>query len=835
MGVLNVRNLFAGASLIALSVFASSAAVAAEAEASSGVSEVIVTGTRVVGLKAADSAAPVQVVGSDTFKRIGQPDLIQGLAQTIPSFTAEALGGDTANLTLSARLRGLSPNDTLVLVNGKRRHPTGNLHVLGGPYQGAASADISLIPVDSIDHVEVLQDGAAAQYGTDAIAGVVNIILKKGSSGGQIAATAGQYYQGDGDTGAISLNMGLPLGLMGFINLTGEARFHGFSRRGGADARISNVDGSKLAGTPAAWPAIPGYPNLNNIVGDAQSQMGNVAFNAGYDFGGVEAYSFGTYGYRKASAFENYRVPSKVIASTVLGVRGTYTSPGELIFAPQGFNPREGLVETDYALTGGLRGTMADWAWDFSTTYGRDKDDISTLNSANKALYIDTHFTPTHFYDGSFITTQWTTNLDVSRAFDVGMAAPLNVAFGAEEREDTYEILHGDPASIYKEGPQSYPGFQPTDAGKHTRHNYAAYLDLAASPVENLKLDAAVRFEHFSDFGDTTVGKLTARYDFNPMFAIRGTVANGFRAPTLAEEYYSATNVSPTAAVVQLPPNSSAGALLGFSPLKPEKSTNYSLGFVAHPGDGLSITLDAYQIDIKNRIIGSGLYLGLDGTTVVSAAVLAAIKAHGNILDPTVTFVGVSLFANGVDTRTRGVDLTVSYATDLAEMGRVDWSLAANYNDTTITKQAPPPAALAKQGALLSPTAISDLTTASPKEKVTLGALWSLNKWSVNLRETIYGDSSEIVSPDGTGAPPNFTNKIGVKALTDLDVAYMVTETVRLSVGANNLFNQKPPNTIQFAPNGGLSDGSNVYDAPVGFSPFGINGGYYYAKVVVTF
>jgi iron complex outermembrane receptor protein len=830
-----LTNVYIGASLIALATCIASNAAAADASTGSSVEEVIVTGTRVVGLKAEDSPAPVQVVGSDTFKRIGQPDLIQGLAQTIPSFTAEALGGDTGNLTLSARLRGLSPNDTLVLVNGKRRHPTGNLHVLGGPYQGAATADLSLIPIDAIDHVEVLQDGAAAQYGTDAIAGVVNIILKKSPSGGQLSATGGQYYQGDGETGAISLNLGLPLGPNGYFNVTGETRFHGFSRRGGADARFATVAGTPLPGIPALYTRVPGFPYLNNIVGDAQSTISNVSYNAGYDFGEVEAYSFGTFGHRKASAFENYRVPDKVIASPVLGVAGTLSTPGELIFNPLGFSPREGLVETDYAITGGLRGVAAGWNWDLSTTYGRDKDDISTLNSANRALFIDTHFTPTQFYDGSFITTQWTTNLDFSRAFDAGMAGPLNVAFGAEEREESYEILHGDPASIYKEGGQSYPGFQPTDAGKHTRHNYAGYLDITAIPVEHLTLDGALRFEHYNDFGDTTVGKLTGRYDFSDMFAIRGTIANGFRAPTLAEEFYSATNVSPTAAVVQLPPNSPAAALLGFSPLKPEKSTNYSVGFVAHPAAGLSITLDAYHIDIKNRIIGSGLYLGLDGTTVVSPAVLNAIRAHGNVLDPTVTFVGVSLFANGVDTRTQGVDLMVTYSTELDAWGRIDWSLAANYNDTKITKQAPPPAALAAQGALLSPTAISDLTTASPKEKITLGALWAMSKWSVNLRETIYGPASEIVSPDGTGAPPNFTNRIGVTGITDLDVAYQVTESVRISAGANNLFDQKPPNVIQFPPSGGLSDGSNVYDAPVGFSPFGINGGYYYGRIVVSF
>lgn len=831
-----MRNIHIGASLLALATCIAANAMAADADASSSVSEVIVTGTRVTGLKASDSPAPVQVIGADAFKRVGQPDLIQGLAQIVPSFTAEALGGDTANLTLSARLRGLSPNDTLVLVNGKRRHPTGNLHVLGGPYQGAATADLSLIPTDAIDHVEVLQDGAAAQYGTDAIAGVVNIILKKNREGGALSATAGQYYKGDGDSGAVSLNFGAPLGKDGFINVTAETRFHGFSRRGGTDARISTVSGTLLNNGTGVTTATPGYPNLNNIVGDAQSTVDNIFYNAGYDLGGgVEAYSTGSYGYRKASAYENYRIPNRVVASPVLGVRSSIGTPGALVFAPNGFNPREGLVETDYAFTFGVMGDTNGWHWDLSSTYGRDKDDISTLNSANRSLFIDTHTTPTNFHDGAFTATQWTNNLDVSRGVDLGWATPLSVAFGIEQRNESYEITAGDAASTYKEGGQSYPGFLKSDAGKHKRNNYAGYIDLAGSPVEALKLDAAVRFEHFNDFGDSTVGKLTGRYDFSPMFAIRGTVANGFRAPTLSEEFYSATNVSPTAAVVQLPPNSAAAAFLGFTNLKPEKSTNYSIGFVAHPGERLSITMDAYQIEIRDRIIGSGLYLGQVGSTIVSPAVLASIAAHGNILDPTVTFVGVSLFTNGVDTRTQGVDLTVSYPLDLDGYGHLDLSLAANYNKTSVIKQTKTPAPLAAQGALLGPTAISDLTTASPREKVTFGALWTMGRWSANLRETVYGSSSEIVNQDGTGAPPNFNDKIPVKALTDLDVAFQITSAVRISAGANNLFNVKPPNVIQFGPSGGLADGSNVYDAPMGFSPFGINGGYYYAKVIFAF
>ncbi|MDB5425696.1 MAG: TonB-dependent receptor, partial [Phenylobacterium sp.] len=577
-----MRNLYLGASVVTLVTLMSSAAFAeaAEAESAAAVSEVIVTGTRVVGLKAEDSAAPVQVLSASALKRVGQPDLIQALAQNLPSFTAEATGGDTGNLTLAAALRGLNPNDTLVLVNGKRRHTTGNLHVLGGPYQGAATADLSLIPVGAIDHIEVLQDGAAAQYGTDAIAGVVNIILKTANSGGSLTATVGQYYKGDGETAAWSANIGLPLGDKGFVNLTLEERYHDFSVRGGADRRVFNRNGTLKAGISpidrAGLPGADGSPVVNKIQGDAAYNVYTAYLNSGYDISeDLHAYATASYSNRIAEAYENYRLPSKV---TRPGPNGTTIVP-----FPNGFAPKEYLKEEDYSLGGGLKGVAEGWDWDLGSTYGRDKNLISTINSANASLFTDTGVTPRNFYDGAFISTQWTTNLDISKPIDVGMATPLTVAFGGEYRRESYEIKQGDPLSIYKEGGQSYPGFQPTDAAKHKRTNYGAYADLAVSPVESLQVDLAARYEHYSDFGSATVFKLTSRYDFSPAFAIRGTASTGFRAPTLAEEFYSATNVAPTFAVVQLPANSASAAQIGFSKLKPEKSTNFSVGFVAHP------------------------------------------------------------------------------------------------------------------------------------------------------------------------------------------------------------------------------------------------------------
>jgi iron complex outermembrane receptor protein len=862
--LLGASVLALGAALASTTVHAADAAAAGAAAStdSSTLGELIVTGTRQTGVKAEDSAAPIQVVGSNALKSVGQPDVIQALAQNLPSFNAEATGGDTANLTLAAALRGLNPNDTLVLINGKRRHPTGNLHVDPSNFQGAATPDLSLIPVSAIDHIEVLQDGAAAQYGTDAIAGVINIILKDKDHGGLLTATGGQYYFGDGTTGAGAFNVGIPLTSKGYLNLTGEVRFHDFSRRGGADRRVFNLDGTikstDNAIDKAGLPGAPNSPLVNNINGDAQSMVYNGFYNAGYHItDDIELYSYGSYSHRTASSYENYRVPSKV----------TSALPGVVpVPFPNGFEPREALVEDDFGWTGGVKGTVAGWEWDLGTTYGYDKDRISTLDTANASLYADKGVTPTNFYDGSFTSKEWTTNLDVSKDFAVGLASPLNVAFGFEGRHDSYAIGKGDPLSTYKEGGQSFPGFQATDAGSHSRSNYAGYVDLAATVVTGLKIDVAGRVEHYTDFGTTAVGKLTARYDFNPTFAIRGTIANGFRAPTLAEEYYSATNVAPTFAVVQLPANSPAAVAAGFSPLKPEDSTNYSVGFVAHPISGLQVTMDLYQINIKHRIVATGTLLGIAGTVdvaqgaalpgggicntvggclkypdIVSTGVLNAIAAHGNVLDPGVTYVGISVFTNGANTRTRGIELTANYASDFGGMGHVDWSAAFNYNSTNVTKQFALPGVVSVpaigQTTLLGPTALSLLTTAPPKTKVVLGAYWTLARWSVNLRETIYGPSSEIVSTDGTGNN-GIVERIGTTGVTDLDIGFKITEQLKIDVGANNLFNQKPPNTPNISDGAGgvrPADGANVYNAPLAFSPFGINGGYYYGRVTYSF
>ncbi len=855
-----MRKLLCGVSTATLAAAAhgawaqSSISAPSTSSGNNEVSEVIVTGTRQVGMRAEDSAQPIQVVGAQAFQHVGEPDLDHALQQNVPSFNVQQYGADTAALTVQAALRGLNPNDTLVLINGKRRNATANLSVdSGSPYSGAATVDLSYIPVGAIDHVEVLQDGAAAQYGSDAIAGVVNIILKSANHGGTMSATGGEYFEGDGETGSAWVNKGINLGDRGFVNVTLETRYHGFSQQGAYDRRFSNPDGSLIAGQnavdAAGLPGSSGYPRENKIYGDPMSVIYDGFYNAGYNLTDtIQLYSFGSYGQRVAQGYENYRKPSKVEGDS---------STGTLVVPfPNGFDPREKFRESNYDFTVGVKGEQAGWRWDASTTYGQDHDSIYTVNSANAQLYpvlqalSATPIKPqTDFYDGAFQSTEWTSNLDISKDFNLAfLASPLNVAFGGEFRRNTFEISEGEPSSYYGAGAQSFDGYTPLDQGIHGRSNYAGYIDVAADVVHGLHVDLAGRYEHYSDFGSTQVGKLTARYDFNPMVAVRGTISTGFRAPTLQEEYYSGTNVSPSSADVQLPANSSAATLAGFSALKPESSHNYSVGFVLKPLPRLQITADYYQIDLHDKILGSGFIFGSDeGCTaaqgcatpgVVSQGVLNAITAKGVTLDSGLSYAGISIFTNGANTRTNGVEATATYASDFGDFGHVDWSVGFNYNDTTLTKEFALPTVVTNaafgQTSILTPNALSALISGAPKEKAILSAFWTIRKFTVNLREEVYGPSDELISFDSSGTGAGATDlKVAAAGITDLDIGYKITPQLRINVGANNLFDQRPANvpTIDNRP----ADGNNVYNEPAQFSPYGINGGYYYGRVTYSF
>jgi iron complex outermembrane recepter protein len=852
-----MKSALLGTSMVVLATALAAPAAFAADNSGTTVEEIIVTGTRTVGVKAANSAAPIQVVGGAALTKTGATDLAQALTSDVPSLNIQTTGGDIAALTIEANLRGLSPNDTLVLINGKRLHNTADLIIdTGSVYTGGSSADLSFIPVGAIDHVEVLTDGAAAQYGTDAIAGVMNIILKKNSSGGQIVGTGGQDYNGQGLTGSWSVNKGFDLGDRGYFNFTLEQRYHESTYTGFGDSRLQNANGTL---TPLAS-SLPdsgevghtNWPHENQLYGDPKFSIFNTEFNTAYDLGeGVEAYAFGTYGQRDARHYENDRLPDKVVGctATFVGCNALANAGGTGVFGvtynvvpfPHGFDPQEGIVEQSLSFTGGVRGEANGFRWDLSTTYGRDHNDIYVYNSANAQLYAEMNSGPgsittqlqpqTTFYNGAFTATQWTQNLDVNRDFNVGLASPLNVAGGLEYRKDTFAIAAGEPSSYFGAGAQSFDGYTPLDQGDHSRTNYGAYLDFAVNPIAGLHTDIAGRYEHYSDFGSATVGKFTARYDFNPRIAIRGTISTGFRAPTLEEEFYSGTNVSPYSADVVLPPNSAAAAVAGFAPLKPEKSTNYSIGFVAHPMDRMQITADFYEIDIRDRILESGLIYGTSGATVVSQGVLNAIAAKGVTLDSGLSYAGISTFANAATTKTQGAEITLNYASDFDEFGHVDWTLGFNYNETTLQKVIELPAVVQNptypQISFLNKTAASALTTANPKEKGILQANWSLGKWAVNLRETVYGPSAQW-SADNT-----YYEQINTTAITDLDVSYKFSKHLKFDVGANNLFDTIPPHPPN-QPDKPVG-GGRVYNVPYAFAPWGANGGYYYGRFTFSF
>lgn len=829
---LAIGMICAGACAMNSSVaLADTATTEAPAEASA-LDEVIVTGSRLSGLKAADSPAPVQLFSAEALQTAaGSPDLQNALAQLVPSLTLQAFGADMAGQTLQTKLRGLSPNHVLVLINGKRRHTTANLAVdTGSVFQGGAAADLNFIPLNAIDHIEVLTDGAAAQYGTDAIAGVINIILKKNNSGGNVNGTWGNYYDTGGNTNAVAGNAGFEPTDGAYLSITGENRRHGHSFVGDIDERVINPS---VIGTYPNSNLLdaPGYPYVNRIMGDGEQHLKTFVVNTGFDFeGGTEVYAFGTYGDKNSASYENTRLPNKA----------TYTAGGiTFLQYPYGMEPQEMSAEKDSAETVGVKGAIAGWNWDISSTYGVDRVNVYTINTSNAGLYALNGASPTDIYDGYMRATQWTNNIDINKDFDVGLAGPLNVAFGGEYRHETYQIGAGQSASYLLGGGQSFAGFSPTDAGSHGRKNEAVYIDLAVKPIAGLQIDAAGRFEHYSDFGDAKVGKLTARYDFTPEFALRSTVSNGFRAPTLAEEYYSSTNVGPSSAFVQLPPNSAGAKQLGLNGLQPEHSVNLSLGAVWRPIAGMSATLDIYQIQVTNRIVGSGSLYGQINGTLQSAAVNSAIAANGNQLDPAVLATGntgIQIFANGVDTITRGADLVFDFPVSY-DFGKIDYSVGATYNKTQVTK-VPSSLDSVPGQALYDATAVSDLTSANPKYVVNLGALWTFNKITVNLVEKIYGSSLEYSNTTHTsvaGALEYFPSEIGVSAITNLDISYQIREHLQFSAGATNLFNKFPNklNGQYRADVASFAYGSNASASPMpNFSPYGINGGFYYVKAL---
>ena len=806
-------------------------AAAAAPSGADAADTIIVTGTRDVGVKATESATPIQVLGSEALEATGATSAFDALRDTLPSFSANGWSPDASEMVRAARLRGMNPGETLILVDGKRRHQSASITPGGSdqsPDTGSNPADLDMIPLSLIDHVEVLLDGAAAQYGSDAVAGVMNFILKKNTSGTSVYAGGGISSRGDSAMGSGGGSQAFGWSNGGILDLSVDYRHHDFSNRNDFNCRtFANGCSLPLVGGEKDRFGVVNGPVRNRIEGSPLSDLTNIGFNGELPLNAdITAYAFGTFGRRSAQAYENDREDAR--------------AP---LYWPDGFFPRMTLNEVDGAITAGLRGTALGWDWDLSGQYGRDSDHFGLINSYNTGLSnsptdpnhpglgLDTSFTGGSL--SAFIYGQTMINADIRRGIDIkGLAAPLNVAIGAEYRYETYDVKPGDPGTYLYGGTQSEAGITPTDASSHSRNVEAVYVDLSTKILPKWTVDLAGRFENYDQpgVGSSTNGKLTTRYDFSPAFGIRGTISDGFHAPSLAQSYFSQTGVTPTSLSIQAPPGSPGAALLGAHALQPETSKDVSFGIVAEPMDKLRVTADVYQIFLDKAII--------DSPQVGGATALAAAAANGNpipaaLLASTSAF--VSFFSNSVDTRTRGADIQADYRSDFGKLGTVKWNAVANFNSITVTNQYPiPPAMIAalKLGGqpltFVTPQIQTDLTKSSPQSKISLSADWHMGDFGVVLRETRYGHADQNV---GTSSAITNNANIYIKSayITDIDLSYYVNDHIKLNIGGNNVLD-KLPGQLPYAFR--TARGSDKYPY---YTPWGIDGAFFYSRISASF
>lgn len=761
---------------------------------------VIVTGTRVADRTVAESTAPIDIITPEVLASTGTTELATALSRALPSlnFPRPAIS-DGTDAVRPAQLRGLAPDQVLVLVNGKRRHTTALINLNGTQGRGSSPVDLNAIPIASIERVEVLRDGASAQYGSDAIAGVINIVLKNSSEGGSIAGLYGQSSAGDGQTYQLAGDAGFKLGQDGFVHLAAQGVHNDQTDR----AR-------PFIGTPG-----PTTAPLGKVVqrqGDPEIDQGAFSYNAGFTPAeGISFYSFGAASKRDALSNGFFRP-----AGDARNIPSIY---------PDGFLPQIRNIAEDRSFVVGFKGfTAGGLNMDFSYNYGNSNLSFDIENSLNRSMGATS---PTDFYAGALEVTQQVLNLDFNKAFDVSwLEYPITLAFGTEWRGEEFEQFAGEPASYINggaligtaptpSGAQVFPGFRPADARKFDRHSYSLYADLEADLTDKFSLGLAARSESYSDFGDTTSGKLSARYAFTDKVALRGTASTGFRAPSLQQQFFqsTATNFISVPGLGTVPfeirtfrVNDPAAIALGAEPLRAEESTNYSLGLVLQPIDNLYITIDAYRIEIEDRIALS--------ENLTSAAVRNYLNTNGF---PDVG--GGRYFTNAIDTTTDGIDLIGTYRFDLGA-GNVALTGGYNYNKTEIDRIAPNPASLAAidpTAVRIGRTEIGRVTEGSPGDKFFLGGLWSTGNWAFNANATRWGEFSVF------GATPALDQTFSSEWTLDLSASYKLNSW-DFTVGGDNILNEYPDEVLY----ANSSSGQLVYSAT---SPFGFNGAYLYARV----
>ena len=838
---------------LATALLAASPTAAAQDSSTQGSSAttldtVSVLGSRTKPRTVSSSAVPIDIISGEEFRNQGATDALDQLKVLVPSFNVSTIPiDDAASLVRPANLRGLPPDNTLLLVNGKRFHRSAVITFLGhGLSDGAQGPDLSVFPSLALEQVDVLRDGAAAQYGSDAIAGVLNFGLKKLREGGTAEVFTGKYYEGDGLTTQYSAQIGLPLTEHGFATLTAEWRK--------ADDTSRSVQRDDAAAAAAA-----GYPDVQDPAQIWGSPKVDDDFkfvaNLGLTTENVDFYLFGNYAKREVDGGFYYRDPTarsgvysndggetllvgnltgagtcptialRDPAGNLLPYAGVAAAVGALpancftflSSLPGGFTPRFGGKLEDSSVVAGAKGTLGEWYWDVSGSYGRNDIEFTIYNTVNASLGPDQ---PANLYfrPGGNTQTEKNFNVDVSRDIPVTFASqPLRLALGAEWREESFKISQGDGPSTaigplteqgFALGSNGFNGFSPRTAGTFDRRNWAAYADLEAQLTEKFLLAGALRFEDYDSFGSTTTGKLTGRFDFTPNFAIRGAYNTGFRAPTPGQANISqiSTVFGGTALedIATLPPTNPIAQIKGARPLTPEESKNFSLGAVWTEGNWL-VTLDGYRIEVEDRI-------ALSTSFTITDEERAALVAGGNAEAASIS--QVTYFGNAFDTTTTGVDLVTSYKSDHFG-GDTTYSLAANWNKTEVDRF---------DTDFIDEARVYKLEKSLPKTKGYFSIHHQRQIFHANLRFNYYSSwyedhlDSGVISAEDGGLPIYG----GSALIVDAEVGWKFDSGLYFSLGAQNLFDRTPAKN----PWSGVAGA----EYPV-HSPYGFNGGFYYARV----
>ncbi|MBC6699136.1 TonB-dependent receptor [Hymenobacter puniceus] len=821
-------------------------------------SEVMVVGSRGLPRTDVERPSPVDVLNAKELQLTGQTDLGQQVQFNSPSFNSAKTGvNGVANYADPATLRGLSPDQVLVLVDGKRRHQFSalNLNVTVGA--GTVVTDLNAVPSLAIERIEVLRDGAAAQYGSDAIAGVINLGLNKSTGVATVRTQFGITQEGDGAQYLAGANYGVKLGKTnpGYLNLTLQ-----YQRQ-----EQTNRSDDYVGGIYTAFPALPAQPSATQIANEnaRRAERGNIYPQVGQPF------KVGVYGSNQADIYQgffNLGVPVGGSGWSVYSFGGfsrknilaygffRNAQPANVNYSPihpDGYLPELPGRSDDYSgVVGVSRKLAGGWNLDFSTGYGYNYLDLNANKTANPSMGADS---PTDFYVGRSAFGQSTTEVNVSRNYE-GLfgTKSFNLALGSQFRVDRFQLERGSPESYFvgplaigtapgvtpartakAPGSSGRPGIAPEDETNTTRSNVGVYVDVESDITARLLLTTALRYEKYSDFGSNISGKFASRFKVTEGISLRGSVNRGFRAPSLQQTFNSvSTSTVQSGAIVQtkqLRNDDPRLVPLGVQDPKAETSWNYSLGVAAKVGENLLFTLDAYQIDIRDRIINSERLIKGSGNTGIKALQTPAFDGISEI----------RFFTNAIDTRTRGIDLVTTYKTELTDASRLTASLALTFNATNIENTRDTPAALqagtANRILLIDTVSIGLIERAQPRQKILLSATYQIGKFSVTPRASYFGAVTAFEKPTATTAIPNprhISQEFKGKTLFDLALVYNPAKVVSITLGANNITNVYPDkvDSSRFA---SYSNGEIPYSRNV--AQFGFNGAYYYTNVTLTF